>query len=73
MATMYVVPAEGLVIRDPVTLIPLPLEGAEVPLSQHWLRRLERGDVREVPRPPAGGIVDPEAAGRGREKGEAGR
>lgn len=44
---MFVIPAEGRVVRDPITLAPLPAEGAEVPLNAHWLRRLNDGDVRE--------------------------
>lgn len=68
METMYVVPADGCTIRDPGTMRPLPAEGAEVPVTQHWLRRLARGDVRVVARPPTGGILDPEAAAGGRHR-----
>lgn len=33
------------VIRDPHTKRPLPPEGAEVPDSSFWIRRLRSGDV----------------------------
>lgn len=34
-----------LVVRDPVTRRPLPPEGAEVPETTYWHRRLRDGDV----------------------------
>ena len=37
---MFVKPLDGLLIRDPRTRVPLPLEGAEVPEISFWLRRL---------------------------------
>ena len=42
---IFVVPAAGLRVVDPVTRQPLPPEGAEVEHSLHWLRRLREGDV----------------------------
>lgn len=44
---IFVVPAEGRLVRDPITHEPLPGEGAEVPRDTHWLRRLRDGDVIE--------------------------
>lgn len=38
-------PLDGLIVRDPDTLEPLPVEGAVKPLSSYWLRRIECGDV----------------------------
>jgi hypothetical protein len=38
----------GAVIRDPLTRRPLPAEGADVPESNFWLRRLADGDVTKV-------------------------
>lgn len=46
--TKFVVPADGLQVRDPATGAVLPAEGAEVPLNTYWLRRLGDGDVREA-------------------------
>jgi len=41
---MFVKPAAPhLIIRDPVTRMPLPAEGAEVPDNMHWQRRLLEG------------------------------
>jgi hypothetical protein len=42
---MFVKPAPGLKVRNPVTKRHLPLEGAEVPESTYWVRRLAAGDV----------------------------
>lgn len=38
-------PGLHLLIRDPVTLIALPVEGAAVRLNVYWTRRLMCGDV----------------------------
>lgn len=49
---IYVKPArEGLVVRDVVTGQSLPAEGASVPRSSYWMRRLRDGDVVEA-KPP---------------------
>jgi len=42
---MYVIPAAGLTVRDPISRKALPPEGREVPESTHWIRRLAAGDV----------------------------
>ena len=42
---MYVKPAEGLNVRDPVTKEALHEDGRKVPRSQYWNRRLRSGDV----------------------------
>lgn len=47
--TAFLIPKPGLVVRDPDTLQALPAEGAEVPLSSYWNRRLAAGDVSEKP------------------------
>lgn len=46
--TLHIKPRTGLVVRDPVTMQPLPAEGAEVQIDSHWLRRLDAGDVVPV-------------------------
>lgn len=45
MSKIVVIPAPGLLVRDPATMLPLPPEGAEVEESSHWMRRLAAGDV----------------------------
>ncbi len=52
---MFVKPAAGRLVRDPITRVPLPDAGAEKPASSFWLRRLRDGDVVEAtpPTPPA--------------------
>jgi len=42
--------AEGkpLVVRDPVTMQPLPPEGVQVEKNTHWIRRINAGDVTLV-------------------------
>lgn len=47
---MKVKPAvEGAVIRDPNTMLPLPAEGAEVPETSYWIRRLNSGELVRLP------------------------
>lgn len=51
---MFLKPKEGLVVRDPNDMLPLPKEGKEVHGNlSFWVRRLEDGDVIEVKRPAA--------------------
>jgi hypothetical protein len=49
---IYVVPAQGLTVRDPVTRAVLPPEGDWKPRDTYWERRLNDGDVKEG-KPPA--------------------
>lgn len=50
---MFVKPAAGLQVRDPVLRDLLPPEGREVPdYDPYWLRRLRDGDVIRAT-PPA--------------------
>lgn len=51
---MYVKPAPERLVRDPVTLRPLPDEGAEVRATDlFWERALRDEDVVEAPAPAA--------------------
>jgi Protein of unknown function (DUF2635) len=53
MALIHVRPARaGLLVRDPVTRLLLPPEGAAVADSSYWRRRVRDGDV-ELTAPPA--------------------
>jgi hypothetical protein len=50
-AKMFVKPARaGDIIRDPHTLRVLPDEGGRVPDNTFWRRRLNKGEVVEVPK-----------------------
>ena len=55
MSDKFLVPREGLIVRDPVTKTPLPAEGAMKPWSGrpgvYWKRRWRCGDVT-IGRPP---------------------
>lgn len=42
---MFVKPAPGLKVRDPVTKQHLPESGTEVPEDSYWIRRIADGDV----------------------------
>ena len=42
---MFLKPNNGLSVRCPVKGVPLPKEGAEVPDTIFWRRRLSDGDV----------------------------
>lgn len=46
---MYVVPAEGLAVPDPVLRDHLPPNGRNVETSEHWTRRMLDGDVSNSP------------------------
>ncbi len=48
---MFIKPAAGLPVLDPITRRPIPDEGIEVPESTYWLRRVRGGDVSVVPAP----------------------
>ena len=52
---MYIKPVGDLVIRDPRSRVLLPAEGAEVPETAFWLRRLrdESVELADAPKPPA--------------------
>lgn len=45
MPTIYVVPAEGLQVRDPKTADHLPTKGREVQDNSYWRRRIKDEDV----------------------------
>lgn len=53
---MYLIPKEGLAVRDPLKGDYLPAGGREVEPSQWWSRRLKDGDVAEgqPPKPKKG-------------------
>lgn len=42
---MFVKPAPGIRVRDPLSRLHLPEEGKEVPEDSFWTRRLRSGDV----------------------------
>jgi hypothetical protein len=48
----FLKPRQGLIVRDPSTLIPLPAEGASVTwigsAGTYWRRRVRCSDVKEV-------------------------
>ena len=55
---MFVKPAAGLTVRDPISMVPLPADGRHVPDETYWHQRLRDGDVilAEPPaEPPAQG------------------
>ena len=59
--TVY--PVAGRLVRDPTTLAPLPVEGAEVDWGVHWARRESDGDVtRTLPAAPTDPSPAPAAA-----------
>lgn len=43
--SVFVRPRTGLIVRDPITREPLPADGAKVPRTPYWLRRLRAGDI----------------------------
>lgn len=51
--TIFIKPASGLLVRDPITHEPLPTGGADKPRTSYWRRRLAAGDVIEAKAPKA--------------------
>ena len=47
MKTLFLKPAEGLLVKDPVTGAPLDPAGEEKPATTYWLRRLIDKDVSQ--------------------------
>ncbi len=70
--TMFVVPESGRRVLDPATRQALPADGADVPRSTFWLRRLREGDVKEaasaasLPRGPRLDPIDESSRSRAR-------
>lgn len=58
--TVFLKPAPGRTVRDPVTKFPLPAEGREVQPSSYWLRRVASGDamLAEAPAPEESTLED---------------
>jgi hypothetical protein len=50
-ASFYICPAEGALVRDPITFDPLPATGANKPRNSFWLRRMRDGEVHECTPP----------------------
>jgi hypothetical protein len=48
---VFVKPAPGLKVRDPISKLHLAESGQEVPESSYWLRRLADGDVLLIDAP----------------------
>ena len=72
MKTIYVRPAPGRKLGFEDTNAPIPKEGAHVPESQHYLRRLRDGDAvpGEAPSKPAEPTEPKTAVRRTRRKRE---
>lgn len=47
---VLLVPREGAIVRDPITMEPLPEAGARKPLSRYWRRRMAEGSCSELER-----------------------
>lgn len=45
---MFIRPKKGLIVRDPLNMIPININGQEVPENTFWKRRLKDGDVELV-------------------------
>jgi hypothetical protein len=56
---MFVKPAEGIRVRDPVSRFHIPATGVEVPENQFWTRRLLDGDVVRADPPALAQAVAP--------------
>lgn len=50
---VFLVPSPGLIVRDPVTKIPLPETGQEKIIDVYWSRAILCGDavVKDLPKP----------------------
>lgn len=59
--TLFLKPAEGLLVRDPVTRKPLDPAGEDKPDTLYWRRVLARGDAVRATRPKGGKTAAKEA------------
>ena len=48
MERIFVRPINNLIVRDPVTNLPLPAEGKSVPLNTYWARRLKDHSIEQI-------------------------
>ncbi len=49
--TMFVIPAPGRRVKDPITFKVLPAEGDDKPRNSYWTRRVVAGDCSEIEHP----------------------
>lgn len=49
----FIKPASGGIVRDPETMQPLPVDGAEKPRTAYWVRMITDGSVVETKPPKA--------------------
>jgi hypothetical protein len=61
---MFVIPKEGLTVRDPITKRALPATGREVGESFYWHRRLRDGDITLGTPPAASAAKKPAEAAK---------
>lgn len=45
---VHIKPLNGLIVRDPITAIPLHAAGEHKPLDAYWARRIAEGSVTEI-------------------------
>ncbi len=57
---MYIKPAAGLKVRDPISRRHLKEAGEEKPESSHWIRRIAAGDVVVCDPPAPVLVLDPQ-------------
>lgn len=68
MNTAFLIPRKGLTVLQPrsvknVTPVPLPAEGATVPLTSYWRRRLAVGDVLQGTAPKSAKTITTDKSG----------
>jgi hypothetical protein len=71
MLTMFVKPMPGLIVRHPVTRLPLAAEGEEKPRNSYWLRRIREKSVTEETPPEAAAPKEPAAPAQKQTKAAA--
>lgn len=54
---MFVKPAPGVKVRDPISMLHIPEEGRDVPENNYWTRKIAAGDVVRVAAPESGVVV----------------
>ena len=57
----FMKPRDGLVVRDPLTMKPLPPDGVDLELTPYWRRRERDGDIVKASRPSARASASPRA------------
>ena len=50
--SVFIKPAEGVLVRHPRTFVPIPAKGKNVSWNGYWKRLLDQGDIAVIQKEP---------------------